>query len=348
MMKQLKILNIIDIPWASALADYALSQAIALKKAGHKVYFAAPLGSFSYIESQKNGFEVIEFPDRKKTLSPLKVLSLSSFCAKKEIDILNAHTGRAMTAAGVIRVFRPGLKLVRTKSDAKKPAKRIFPSNLSMIICGSIYIKKMYIEAGEKTEKLRVIYRSAERLAQIPLPSAPPYKIGILGRLDPVKGHRDFIKAAISLLKKRKDCIFLIAGQEENISFSELKKLIPQKFEKNFSYLGRIKEPYSFTGACHIGVISSLNSEAVSRAALEWISSSRALISSSVGSLPEFVDADFLYKTGDCVELAKKIEYILQGERFKKVGMNNLNRAKRLFSSEKFLSETIDAFSGLI
>lgn len=347
-MRYLKILNIIDIPWASALADYAIAQSKALKEAGHEIIFAAPDGSFSAKAARENGFKLIEFPDRKKILSPLKIISLSHFCSKEKIDIINAHTGRALTAASAIGVFSPGIKIVRTKADAKKPSSRIFSHNLSMIICGSAYIKEMYNKQAGKQTKLMVIYRGAEKISKTPLPQSPPYRIGMIARLDPVKGHTDFIKAAILILEKRKDCVFLIAGQEENISWSELKKLIPPEFEKNFSYLGRVSDPYSFTSSCHFGVISSLASEAVSRAALEWLSSSRALISSSAGSLPEFVNQDFLYRPGDWKTLAQKMENMLQGEKFREEGTSNLNKTESFFSAKKFSMDTTEAFSMLV
>ncbi|GAB4032692.1 MAG: hypothetical protein Fur0012_11490 [Elusimicrobiota bacterium] len=347
-MKYLKILNIIDIPWASALADYAIAQAKALKEAGHEIIFAAPVGSFSATAAKKNGFKLIDFPDRKKILSPLKIISLSYLCSKEKIDIINAHTGRALSAASAISVFTTGVKIVRTKADAKKPSSRFFSRNLSLIICGSAYIREMYGKQAEKTTKLKVIYKGAEKISRTPFQPAPPYRIGIIGRLDPVKGHADFIKAAILLLEKRKDCFFLIAGQEENISWGELKKLIPAEFEKNFSYLGRVSDPYSFTSSCHFGVISSLASEAVSRAALEWLSSSRALISSSAGSLPEFVNQDFLYRPGDWKTLAKKMENILQAEKFREEGINNLNKTEKFFSAKKFSMDTAEAFSMLV
>lgn len=345
MMKYLKILNIIDIPWSSAAADYALSQSKALSNCGHKIFFAAPKNSFSFKSAQLCGYKTIHFSDRKKILMPQDIFSLSTFCRKEKIDIINAHTGRTMTAAAAVKVFTPSTITVRTKADAKKPSVGFISKSASLIICGSRHIEKMYSDRSYGLN-LKTIYKGFSDLKKSPLSPAPPYKIGLLGRLDPVKGHSILIDAAVKLLKKGKECLFYFAGEEANIRWNDLKKLIPSQYADKFKYLGKVNDPYAFTQSCHIGVIPSIASEAVSRAALEWISSARALICSDVGSLPEYTQ--LIFKNSNSPDLADKTEKILDFEKIKKISQENYEKAQKEFSFIKFKEETEKAFLGLV
>jgi glycosyltransferase involved in cell wall biosynthesis len=343
MKKRLKILNLIDIPWSSAVADYALAQCEVLSKKGHEIYFGASKESFSFKAAKEKGYKVMPFSDRKKILTPIDIFSLVSFCKKEKIDIINAHTGRALTAAAAAKVFCPFLKTVRIKADAKTPSVNLISKSVSLIICGSKHIEKMYSQKAPNLP-LKTIYKGEKEIKQSPLPISPPFKIGLLGRLDPVKGHSVLIKAGIYILEKGKDCLFYFAGKEENIQWKKLEDLIPSKFKSKFSYLGKTENPRSFIESCHIGVIPSLSSEAVSRAALEWISAGRPLICSNTGSLGEYVSEKFLFRPGDYEELSSKLEELLSKNEIEKTALENFNKATNLFSFEKFSQDTEKAF----
>ncbi len=343
MKKRLKILNLIDIPWASAAADYAMTQSAVMAQKGHIIYFGASKESFSFKAAQKAGYGLFNFPDRKKTLSPVDIFSLVSFCKKEGIDIINSHTGRAMSAAAAAKVFMPKIKTVRTKSDAKTPSVNLISKSVSLIICGSKHIENMYRQKSSKLP-LKTIYKGCGEIRLAVLPPAPPFKAGLLGRLDPVKGHSIMIKAAISLLEKGKDCVFFFAGNEANIKWKELEEIIPSKFKSKFIYLGKTENPGSFIESCHIGVIPSLSSEAVSRAALEWISAGRPLVCSTAGSLGEYVPENFLFKPGKYLDLASKLEKLLDKNELEKAAKENFKTASELFSIERFAIETEKAF----
>ncbi|MGC8729722.1 MAG: hypothetical protein ACP5SD_10710, partial [Elusimicrobiales bacterium] len=74
----------------------------------------------------------------------------------------------------------------------------------------------------------------------------------------------------------------------------------------------------------------------------------RALISTEVGSLPEFVDKNFLTRTNEYKDLSEKIISILDFERLEKIGLENFEKLKSNFSYEKFKKETVDIFESLV
>lgn len=341
MKKQLKILNLIDIPWYSGLTEYAIIQSEALKKYTHNIYFCIPKINPKFNELSLK-FKTIEISNRKKILGFSEIIRILKFIKQNDIEILNAHTGRMQTLAYIISLIKPTIKIIRTKSDAQNIKNSITYSKVKTVICGSKYIENMYISKKIKSQ-VKTIYLSYHSVEPQKLPNKP-YKITIIGRLDPVKGHNNFIKAAINLLKKRKDIKFIIAGKEANIKWNELKTQIPTEFEKYFNYLGYVNDVYELMGQSHIGIISSISSEAVSRVAIEWMNSARMIISSDVGCLPEIIDKDFIYPHNDWSLLASKINENLDMEKIANIGNKNKERFIKLFSFDRFAKLTSEAF----
>lgn len=347
MKKSLRILNLIDIPWFSGLTDYAITQADVLRETGHTLFFLAPKGSKAFEIVNQKGYKTFPVSDRKKILTPFEIFKILKFIKTEKIEILNAHTGRMQTLSYIISLFKNDLKLIRTKSDAKEIKNSFTYSKISAIITGSKYIEKMYKEKNISL-KTKTIYKSVPTADVYPIDKKLPFKIGIVGRLDPVKGHIWFIKSAIEILNKGFDCKFLVSGIESRLNWIELSAEIPLNYRDRFEYRGFSKNIDDFMKECHLGVITSTHSEAVSRAAIEWMKNARALISTEVGSLPEFVEKNFLTRPQEYKELSQKIISILDFERLEKIGLENLEKLKLNFSYEKFKKETADIFESLI
>lgn len=338
----LKILNLVDIPWNSAVLEYALLQSEALSLTGHKVFFGIPKINEKY-KHISSVYKTIEISDRKKILLPNEIIKVYKFIKENNIEVINTHTGRMQTLAYIVSKIYPNIKIVRTKSDAKTIKKSFTYSNIKMIICGSKYIENMYKDIKNKP-KTKTIYLSYQNQQSFDPPQQKPFRITIVARLDPVKGHKNFIKAALKILKKRTDVIFVIAGKEANVKWNDLLDMIPSRYVNYFKYLGFVNDIYEVMRQSHIGIISSLSSEAVSRVAIEWMNNQRAIVSSNVGCLPELIDNRFIYEKNDWKALASKIEEILDIEKLNIIGRENKNRFLTLFSFERFLKETNDAF----
>jgi len=282
MKKQLKILSLIDVPWNSGLTDYAIKQAKALEKTGYEVFFGATERTLCLERIKKEGFTAIYISDRKKLNLLGDILKIRNFAKKRKIDILNAHTGRTQTIA-ILSATRTNLKIIRTKADAKTPRISLLSGRISKIICASAYIQQMYTRRGISENKVEIIPPPAPKM-DIPLPGfKPPIIIGILARLDPVKGHRYFLDAAALLTSRNEKVEFEIGGYEANTKYPELKKYADKLGIVNkVHFYGEVKQPEDFIKRCDIGIITSTGSEAVSRVLLEWLSAGRPVISTNV------------------------------------------------------------------
>jgi glycosyltransferase involved in cell wall biosynthesis len=338
MKRQLRILSAIDIPWNSALAAYALDQARALRERGHRVVIAAPETSFSYRQAQLEGFPVFAVSDRKSLLSPLLALALRRYLKREGVEIFCAHTGRMQTLGALCLPGLP-LRLVRTKADASRSSAGLSLRPVSAIIAASGAIKAAF--AGAPPEKIKVVPQSIDLPAYVP-PPAEGFRVGLLGRLDPVKGHDVFLKAAREVLEKFPQARFVCAGKDSNLTRGELVDLAERlEIKDSVEFVGHTADPIAFINSCHAGVISSVGSEAVSRALLEWMACGRPAAAAAVGGIPEMLPPAWLFTPGDHGALAALL-CRLAGDPALRASASEENRkaAAEKFSRGLFAAET--------
>ena len=343
----MKILNIIDIPWHSGLAAYAFDQSSALAERGHSIFFAAPENSAAAAFARDRSLPLTIIPPRRSHLIIGALLGLRKLIDSEKIDIINAHTGRAQTMAWLAsRLATRKTVLIRTKADAKLPSAGFTMNRAALIIAGSGAIKKMYTRAGLADGKVEVIYQGITPSPPLQSAEALPLKIGILGRLDPVKGHIFFLDAAALVLEKFPSAEFLIAGREENVKYAELKRRTTELgIADKVKFLGHIPDREEFNSSCDVGVVASLGSEAVSRAALEWLAAGKPLVATAVGCLPELVAPEWLVPPRNPAMLAAKLLDLLRSpERRLSAGARNRARIAEDLTPGHFSEFTERAF----
>ncbi|MCG3203480.1 MAG: D-inositol-3-phosphate glycosyltransferase [Elusimicrobia bacterium] len=340
----MKILHLLDERWDSGLTQYALQITQLLSQAGHD----ACLG----VLSEKKPAQMA----RAMGLNVYSIDSLLSFrrlLHAKSWDIINAHTGRTHTWA--LALGPRDVPIVRTRGDARPlsshPLARFLYSKTAAVIAASAHIARSYEETlGLGENIVQVVYPSVTvDLDPNPLPLN---KIGILGRLDPVKGHAAFLEAAADVVKEVPQAQFLIAGKEANVTFDLLHNQIKELgIEKSVSYRGYQASARDFMRSCSLGVIASIGSEEISRACLEWMSVGRAVVGTLVGCLPELIEPNetgFLVSPGDGSAMGEAILKLLrEPEKIERLGNNALALAESKYSPEIQLSKTLGVYGSI-
>ena len=345
----MKILNIIDIPWNSGITSYVMEASNGLLQNGHKIFFAGVKNGLPLQIAKENGFETIEICSRKNPFVFGTVLRLVKFVQLYKIDIVNAHTGKAHFLAYLVSLLsKRKFVIIRTKSDAIRPQKSFLYKKTQKIIVASEFIRKRYLNIGIGPEKVVTIYQGINVTAA-PLPSTRyplPSIVGIIGRLDPVKGHKYFLESIANVLKKFPETKFLIAGKEENIKYKELEQLAEKLgIQKSVEFFGYVENVFEFMSKCSIGVITSVNSEAVSRVLLEWMACEKPVVATLVGCIPEILEEKFLVSPCKAEALARKIIELLQNPVLaKNARETNRKKIEEKFNLEKFVTETEKVF----
>ncbi|MGQ0644620.1 MAG: glycosyltransferase family 4 protein [Elusimicrobiota bacterium] len=337
----MKILQILDEPWDSGLTAYGLALARGLADRGHESAVAARPDGHAFRAAAASGLPVL----------PLTTpWALRRAARSGRFDVVNAHTGRGhfwgLWAA-------KGAALVRTYGDArpvKRSAGRAFVYRRThAVIAASAFIAAQFrARYPDLEERLETVYPGTDVPPFAP-PPAGPVRIALVGRLDPVKGQGVFLDAAARLEKSGANARFVIAGEEKGTPLRALQTAAERLgLSSRFEFLGRLPSVSEFMVSCHIGVVPSTGSEAVSRVCLEWMAAGRPVAASRVGCLPELVEdtvTGHLVPAGDAGALAVALGRLAADpEARDRMGRGARDEAARRFGADKFIADTVRAY----
>ena len=174
--------------------------------------------------------------------------------------------------------------------------------------------------------------------------------VGILARLDKVKDHKTFLRAAREVLDKDKSVIFLIAGdgQDKEHLLSLSKEL---GLEDNVYFLGNETHPYDFLNAIDINVLCSL-SESFPYVIMEGGSLKKATVASKVGGIPKIIldgETGRLFEKQDYKALAAHILDLKNNDdERKKLGENLYSRIIDNFTHIKMAEKHVDIYKKIV
>jgi len=166
--------------------------------------------------------------------------------------------------------------------------------------------------------------------------------IGIVTRLVSLKGIDVFLRSAAHILKKTKNVHFLIIGDgPERWNLENLARDLG--IDKNVSFLGVRHDVKKLISVFDVAVLSS-RTEALPIVLLEYLSSSKPVVSTDVGSISEvLVDGEngYLVDVEDKETLAEKILVLLRDkEMSNSFGQAGLKTIKTRFSIETTVCKT--------
>lgn len=177
-----------------------------------------------------------------------------------------------------------------------------------------------------------------------PCPIPRPPVLGIVARLDPVKGHRYLLEAASILRKAGTEVTLRIAGREYNTKEAEIRAQAARlDLSSSVQILGYQERIPALMAGCAVGVISSVGSEAISRVALEWMAAGRPVVATAVGCLPELIrpgETGLLVPPRDAEALAASLRELLHHpERLESMGRAARAEAEERFALPRFVQE---------
>ncbi|MBI1979687.1 MAG: glycosyltransferase family 4 protein [Elusimicrobia bacterium] len=347
----MKIFHMLDIPWWSGLTRYAFDIIQANLNSGHRVTVACQKGALPYRKSYEMGLRATPILGREPQSALINFFLLGSALRKEKPDWIVAHTGSTHWI-GLWWGKRMGIPALRVRATSQKLKTSFLNRKVYQSTHGIVAASRKLREEclpffldGDGSH-VKVIYPPVDSLpaANAGGPSGRK-KIGIVARLDPVKGYFTFLKAAKEIQKKHPETEFHVAGAEENLSWNEIlreSKSLGLKSLKYHGFLGE-KEVAAFMQDCVCGLLTSTGSEEVSRALLEWMSCGKAVVATQVGCVAEILkdgEGGFLVSANDSESIAQKVNLILESPDISQK-MGEFNRAQVLkdFNREKFRRE---------
>lgn len=289
--------------WNSAITEYALSTARALRLNGWTVFFSGLADSPGERRARSYDLPGDSFVDFGLKES-LKLRRLKKSINPDAVFLFGGpETFLARFIPRTLRVrFRGQDKDVTDRLPPLKtrlnmqhcvgmlvPA-RILEERFQNIIWQPVWSVTLGVDSGK-------YYFHPEAFAEVRRPT-----LRILGRLDPIKGHQSFFSIFRQVLrlwpKNRPEPFLEIIGEGANISPEQLRRMAAdhrlregENWRLRAERVERISEVMSATD---LAVISSLGSEVICRVAEEFLLCGVPLFVSGVGSLEEcLVDKSF-------------------------------------------------------
>ena len=303
----MKIIQIIDVRWHNACADFAIKQAQGLKLRGHDVLLLANPGSPPGIEAKKVGLDVCEEINFSGKLAVASAPSrLRGIARCFGADVIIAHRGESHLI-GALAARGMQFRIARFRGDVRAPRSDIFNRWLNERLTNGIAVSTMQLKKDYENKfrlngiPIKIIYPGIDLdCFRITAPKAElklkfglnpdNIVIGIVGRLSPVKGHRYFLEAASIVGQKYPKAQFVIAGGDAQIKMGEMKELAASLEVKNIRFFEVIDNIVDLIGAFDIGVVASIGSEMICRVLLEYFALGLPVVATSVNQISEIME----------------------------------------------------------
>lgn len=367
----MRTIQVLNVRWFNATAWYGLFLAKLLRDAGHHTKVITLPGTATHRKAVEWGMEPL--PMALNSSNPLAqpglMRSLYRLIREFKPDIINCHRGEAFALFGLLRAARTPLPfaLVRTRGDQRLPkanfinkilyahgADALIATNSRMAthftdgmgvpaarvhtILGGVDEQKFVFDAKGR-EKVRREFNIPDNA----------FVFGLLGRLDPVKGHRDFLRAAGTLVRQKQamgqPIRLLILGFEANHTIKEVQTWIDEEGLNNMAFItGKREDITACLSALDAGVIASIGSETIARAALELMACGRPILSTPVGVMPDIVTQEALFAPGDVDALSARMLALMNDQHY--VSRLKDQQAERLRSltGPEFLHRTVKVY----
>jgi glycosyltransferase involved in cell wall biosynthesis len=223
-------------------------------------------------------------------------------------------------------------------------------------ICASDAIRQMLLSDGVEPTRAITVHEGIdlERVEAAPpaklheelwLPHHAPV-VGNVAALVPHKGQRHLIEAAMIVLRQVPDARFVIAGEGE--LRESLERMIKEnRLEKHVILAGFRPDVLSLHKAFDIFVMSSVT-EGLGTSLLDAMACGKPIVATTAGGIPEVVvdgETGFLVPPRDHRAMAEALVKLLKDpELRKKMGHAGLARARRKFSADRMVQETLKVY----
>ena len=171
------------------------------------------------------------------------------------------------------------------------------------------------------------------------------YIVGMVASFSDNKDYTTYIKAAISILKIRKDVTFLCIGSG---NYKPFKDIIPADIKQNIKLLGRQVNVESIMNVCDIGVLSTYT-EGISNSIMEYMALGKPVIATDGGGTSELIinnETGYLVSSKSPGELADKIIQLQNNDGLRcSMGQKGRSIIEKLFNITKMIDSFIDVYN---
>lgn len=295
--------------WWNATAEGALLGARALERAGIGVLLTGQPGSPILDRAGSAGIEAAPLRLQGASIA-MGLASLRWLLGIFRPDFIIAHRSEDQLAAVLTHGRIP---VVRVRSDIRRPSgsplARLVDSQTALEAYSSPFMARTGYGRGRRGPAA-VVPQPVDTDLFRPGPGGPPGVFVMAARLSEVKGHGTALRA----LRDAPPARLVVAGADAQLTRGDLlheAEALGVSGRVEFTgFLDDIRNAY---GRASIGIVPSLASEAVSRAALEMMACGLPVLAAATNGLVDTV-ADgrtgLLHPPGDSAVLGRQMSYL--------------------------------------
>lgn len=372
MNPKLKLLIYAPIRWLNAESEYILVLCRSLKEQGVEAVIMGSAGNPMLAEAKKAGLRIEDRFDLL-SLNPFKIAltipRVQRWMQEEQFDIIDIHRSEGFVIlASLAKSLKPRPALIRTRQDMRPartdPLNRWLYNSMDAVIASNqLLAEDLIARLSLDPGKVKVIYfglnpeefkpskSSQEMRSELNIPEHARL-IGLSARLAVVKGHEYFLKSAETISKEIPEAMFLVSYRKIEKESDFLVRLEKSPVKDKFLVFGPRDDRANLLNICEIGVLSSVGSEASSRACLEWMALKKPVVATRVGCLPELVipgETGYLLMPRDSAGMAKAIINLLNHpERAREMGERGHQVFLEKFQEKTMIEKTLQIFSQII
>lgn len=366
----LRIIQVVNVRWFNATAWYGLFLSRLLKEAGHEVLVLGLEGTDSFAKAQEWGLNPrhLDLNARNPIQWPGLVKQTCKIIHEFKPDIVNCHRGEGFVLWGLLKNLGKGYALVRTRGDQRLPRhnlpNRLLHSKLAdaVITTNSAMTRHFVQEMHLDPQKISTILGGVDNNIFYPKPelrekmraefgySQKDFVLGLVGRLDEVKGQKELIQAVADLHNQGYQHLrLLLLGFSSANSEDEVQAWIKEKdLEQYVQISGKRPDIADCMQALDLGVVPSLWSEAIARAALELMACGIPIVGNRVGVMPDLLPDKALARPGNIKDLDLLLQYYIQHPQAVLELKNHAANLMRGLGAKQFLSASTAVYNKVI
>lgn len=329
----MRTIQVVNVRWYNATAWYGVTLAHCLQKAGHESLVAGLAGTPPLEKARELGLPTVALPFNSQTPGALVGLwrGMDGLVRDFRPDLVNCHRGEAFILWALMKK-KYGFGLVRTRGDRRLPrggavnrwlhcraADAVISTNSLMT---RHFAEVLHVPAdrlhtilgGVDTDRFHADRQAGAQMRRRYGCSDDAVVMGLLGRMDNVKGIKETIAAlarARSLSPEAARIRFLIIGFDSEFSVADVARWTGEyglgELGDVVTVTGRVERPEDVINALDFGILASLGSEAIARAALEIMACGVPLISSTTGVMPDLLPEEYCFAPGNIEAMAERM-----------------------------------------
>ena len=365
----MRCIQVVNVRWFNATAWYGMYLSRLLQEGGHEVLVLGLPGTLSARKGEEWGL-----PMRLMNLNTTSPWGIAALYAKLKAlvrdfrpDVVNCHRGESFFLWGLLKKELGGFRLVRTRGDQRLPKANFVNRWLhkevsdAVITTNSPMTRHFRDAFGMPPSKLHEILGGVDTAVFHPDPAAREriraelgygdgdFVVGLLGRFDRVKGQHELIRAVSRLrLDGVSNLRLLLLGFDSATPEADVRGWIAEHGIGSVTTItGKRPDIAACLNALDLGVVASLWSETIARAALEIMASGVPLISTDVGVMPDLLEPSAIFPAGDVEAMGLRIRAAMTDPDLTRTLREGQRRRMADLSGQDFLARTLAVYEGL-